>query len=108
MELDEPARLHPNEWSSLEVRVLDCSEGGFRAACDAKVRIGFLVTLEIPGIGPAEARVSWCRGKEFGASFLRPIVLDQAGFGQQTNFARLLVQRPAPVSSLTVPRADKI
>jgi PilZ domain len=94
--VDEPARLHPNGWSSLEVRVLDCSESGFRAACDARVRIGFPVTLDIPGVGPTEAQVTWCRDGEFGARFTRPLDLPQTAFrplGKPVALARLLVQR---------------
>jgi hypothetical protein len=94
--VDEPTRLHPNAWSSLEVRLLDCSESGFRAECEARVRTGDLVTLEVPGIGPTEAQVSWCRGRELGAQFLQPIPFDRAELKQapaETVLARLLIQR---------------
>ena len=96
--VDEPARLHPNSWSSLEVRLIDCSETGFRAYCEARVGVADLVTIEIPGIGPVEAHISWRRDREFGARFLDPIDLaraELAGAGQETLLARLLVQRAA-------------
>jgi hypothetical protein len=96
--VDEPARLHPNEWSSLEVRLLDCSEDGFRAECEARVRPGHLVTLEVPGIGPARAQVSWCHDRVFGARFVEPIPFEQSELKSapaETVLARLLVQRAA-------------
>jgi hypothetical protein len=102
MAVNEPVRLHPNSWSSLEVRVLDCSETGFRADCDAKVTVGLFVTLEVPGIGPVRATVSWRRGRQFGARFEQPIDLSEAGFrpiGSEAVLARLLVQRASAKES---------
>jgi hypothetical protein len=96
--LDEPARLHPNDWSSLEIRLLDCSADGFRVECEARVRVGDLVTLDVPGIGPSKAMVSWCRDREFGARFLEPIPFDRAEVRKaddETVLARLLIQRAA-------------
>jgi hypothetical protein len=100
--VDEPVRLHPNAWSSLEVRLIDCSETGFRAECEARVRKYDTVTLEMPGIGPVEAYVAWSRGQEFGARFVQPITLEQAQLqpaGKQQVLARLLVQRAAAQKS---------
>lgn len=100
--VDEPARLHPNEWSSLEVRLIDCSETGFRAECEARLQKFAEVTLELPGIGPVQAFVAWCRGQEFGAQFVQPIPLDKAKLapaGDQQVLARLLVQRAAAQKS---------
>jgi hypothetical protein len=94
--VDEPARLHPNGWSSLEVRLLDCSAEGFRAECEARVRIGDEVTLEVPGIGPAAAWVTWLRDHEFGARFQEPVAIERAALkpaGAEAQLARLLVQR---------------
>ena len=96
--VDEPARLHPNSWSSIEARLVDFSTAGFRAECEARVRVGFLVTLEIPGIGPADAQVSWSRDGIFGARFLEEIDVAAAEFlplQEETVLARLLVQRAA-------------
>ena len=67
--LDEAARLAPNEWSSVEVRMLECSERGFRAACDVALRLHAPVTLDVPGLGPVRASVAWRRPGEFFATF---------------------------------------
>jgi hypothetical protein len=96
--LDETARLHPNDWSSIEVRVLDVSAEGFRAECEARVIVGCAVTVEVPGIGPVEGRVSWRRAGEMGARFLAPIDLERCGWRpapRERVLARLLVQRAA-------------
>jgi hypothetical protein len=73
--LSASARLRPNAWSSVEVGMLDVSELGFRARCEARLRIGGSVSLDVPGIGVAEAQVEWQRGDEFGARFYIPIDL---------------------------------
>ena len=95
-EVDELVRLHPNEWSSLEVRLLDCSDSGFRAECEARVRPGDLVRLDLPGIGVCPAHVGWCRDRIFGARFVDAIDLDKAELKKaspEVILARLLVQR---------------
>ena len=100
--VDEPVRLHPNAWSSLEVRLIDCSETGFRAVCEARVRKYDEVTLDLPGIGPVQAYIAWCRGQEFGARFVQPVPLDKAELtpaGDQQVLARLLVQRASAQKS---------
>jgi hypothetical protein len=94
--VSEPLRLHPNSWSSLDVLVLDCSESGFRARCEAKVTVGLHVTLDMPGIGSCTATVSWSRDGQFGARFLEPIDLARVPLrplGAEARLARLLVQR---------------
>lgn len=96
--LDEPARLHPNEWSSLEVRVLDLSNNGFRAECEARVTVGSCVTLELPGIGSELAYVTWRRGDRFGAKFRQPVSIERCGWSRLTRqavLARMLVERAA-------------
>ena len=96
--LDEPARLHPNEWSSLEVRVLDLSNNGFRAECEARVTVGSCVTLELPGIGSELAYVTWRRGDRFGAKFRQPVSIEHCGWSSLTRqavLARMLVERAA-------------
>ncbi|HEY0043422.1 MAG TPA: PilZ domain-containing protein [Allosphingosinicella sp.] len=72
-EVRAPARLRPNDWSSLEVEVVDFSPQGFRAACDAILKIKSYVTLDVPGFGAVPAQVVWCREGGFGARFLQPI-----------------------------------
>lgn len=96
--VDEAARLHPNEWCSLEVQVIDISEFGFRARCEAMILVGSGVTLEVPGVGPVEAQVSWRREGEIGAKFIDPVKLQGTGWtpiGGDANLTRLLVQRAA-------------
>ena len=64
--LDEATRLRPNDWSSLEVRMIDLSESGFRASCDARLQRGGLVSLDVQGIGTLRPWTvfldSWARG----------------------------------------------
>jgi hypothetical protein len=94
--VDAAARLHPNEWSSLEVRLLDLSPNGFRAQCDARVPAGSCVALELPNKGRVIAYVSWRRGDRFGAQFAEPIKVEAAGWGklpQERSLARMLVER---------------
>ena len=96
--LDEPARLHPNEWSSLEVRVLDLSKNGFRAECEARVTVGSCVTLELPGVGSELAYVTWRRGDRFGAKFRQPVEVERCGWSSISDhaiLARMLVERAA-------------
>lgn len=96
--LDAEARLRPNDWSSLQVRMLDLSSAGFRAECEARVQPGGSVSLDIPGIGAVEAQVEWQRGDQFGARFFAPIELKRCHwtFRQRHHaLARLLVERAA-------------
>jgi len=92
----EPTRLRPNDWSSIEIRILDISAAGFRAECEAMLMLRSWVSLDVPSIGPVQARVLWQRRNEFGAEFVRPIDLEACGWtagGDQEMLARLLVQR---------------
>lgn len=94
--LDAAARLRPNDWSSIEVRMADISELGFRAGCDARLRVGACVTIEVPGIGALDAQVEWQREGEFGARFLAPVRLDGCHWSLETGeapLASLLYQR---------------
>ena len=96
--LDAETRLRPNDWSSLQVRMLDLSAAGFRAQCDARVQPGGGVSLDIPGIGAVDAQVEWQRADQFGARFILPIDLDrcQWNFSERHHaLARLLVERAA-------------
>ena len=96
--LDEAARLRPNSWSSVEIRMADISELGFRAACEARLPVGGPVTLDVPGIGAVDAQVEWQRGGEFGARFLTPLPLDRCGWTMgegAATLAQLLYQRAA-------------
>lgn len=96
MAVDGTARLRPNSWSSMEVRLIDLSETGFRARCDAMMLAGSAIWIELPGIGEVEAQVSWRRKGEIGARFIVPIDLDKCGIEPMPSeavLARLLVQR---------------
>jgi hypothetical protein len=78
--------------------MLDLSELGFRAHCEATLRIGSTVSLEVPGIGTVEAQVEWQRGDEFGARFYTPIDLDACRWSLEERhhaLAHLLVARAA-------------
>ena len=73
--LYERARLRPNEWSSVQIGLRDISTHGFRAQCEANLKIGGYVVLEVSGIGQVEAKIMWRRNEEIGAEFARPIAL---------------------------------
>ncbi|HYJ30226.1 MAG TPA: PilZ domain-containing protein [Allosphingosinicella sp.] len=96
MPVDERARLRPNDWSSLEVRIVDLSESGFRAECEATILCGSAIRIELPGIGETEAQVTWRRRGEIGACFTVPIDLARCAVSKAESpcvLARLLVQR---------------
>jgi hypothetical protein len=95
--LDQNTRLRPNNWSSVEIRMVDLSPLGFRAECEARLRPGAAVTLEIPGIGSVVAQVEWQRDTDFGARFFSPIDLDHCAWE--------LGERPHPLAQLLVQRA---
>jgi hypothetical protein len=96
--LDESARLRPNDWSSLEVRMIDLSSSGFRARCEARLQKGGPVSLDVPGIGTVEAQVEWQRDDVFGARFFQPIDIARCTWSAQereSSLAQLLVERAA-------------
>ena len=96
--VDESARLRPNDWSSLEVRMIDLSSTGFRARCEARLQKGGPVSLDLPGIGTVEAQVEWQRDDVFGARFFQPIDLAFCTWSPQereSSLAQLLVERAA-------------
>lgn len=98
LQLDTEARLRPNDWSSLQVKMLDLSASGFRAECEARVQPGGSVSLDVPGIGAVEAQVEWQRGSQFGARFFAPIELRRCQWTfreRHQALARLLVERAA-------------
>ena len=96
--LDAETRLRPNSWSSLQVKMLDLSASGFRAECEARVKPGGSVSLDVPGIGAVDAQVEWQRDGQFGARFFAPIELKSCQWSfpdRQHTLARLLVERAA-------------
>ena len=96
MAVDETTRLRPNEWSSLEVRIVDISEAGFRAECEATILCGSPIRIDLPGLGETEAQVSWRRSGEIGAQFTVPIDLARCTVARASSeavLARLLIRR---------------
>ena len=96
--LDEATRLRPNDWSSLEVRMIDLSESGFRARCEARLQRGGLVSLDVQGVGTVEAQVEWQRGDMFGARFIDPIDIEKCTWTpteRESVLAQLLIDRAA-------------
>lgn len=96
--IDAEARLRPNNWSSLEIRLVDLSPLGFRGSCDARLPAGSCVSLDMPGIGAVEAQVEWQHGSEFGARFCEPVALERCEWTlgeRKAALAQLLVQRAA-------------
>ena len=94
--LDEPARLAPNDWSNVEIRMLECTAAGFRASCDLQIKRCSIVTLDVPGIGSVRAYVTWRRSDQFAATFFEPIDLSKARFmplNGEIMLARLLRER---------------
>ena len=98
VKLDEAARLHPNDWSSLEIRMIDLSPCGFKASCEARLQKGGCVSLDVEGVGSVEAQVEWQRGDTFGARFLQPIDLAACSWTpsqRESVLAQLLIERAA-------------
>jgi len=69
------ARMHPQNWYSVEVKIRDLSNSGFMAECPETVRIGGYVALDVPGVGQVDAQVRWQIGGRMGGLFLNPISL---------------------------------
>jgi len=98
MPLDESTRLRPNEWSSLEIRMIDLSSCGFRANCEARLPPGSCVSLDIPGVGAVDAQIEWQNGDMLGARFYQPIEVRSCTWTARERMsvlARLLIERAA-------------
>lgn len=96
VKVDAETRLRPNGWSSLEIRVVDVSETGFRGRCDARLHPGGSVSIDIPGLGATDAQVEWQKAGEFGARFIVPIKVERCAWTLSQDvspLAHLLVQR---------------
>ena len=98
--LDHNTRLRPNDWSTVQVGMVDISTHGFRFECDANLRIGGYVTLELHGIGLVEARIVWRRGEQLGAQFARPIPLDHCAWVGEPLTDEHQLALPAPDENL--------
>lgn len=78
--------------------MIDLSESGFRASCEARLQRGGLVTLDVQGIGSVEAQVEWQRGDMFGARFIDPIDIEKCTWTpteRESVLAQLLIDRAA-------------
>jgi hypothetical protein len=98
LSVDAETRLRPNSWSSLQIKMLDLSASGFRAECEARVKPGGSVSLDVPGIGSVDAQVEWQRAGQFGARFFAPIDIGRCQWtfrDRHHTLARLLVERAA-------------
>jgi len=96
LRLDAATRLRPNDWSSIEITMLDLSPSGFRARCEARLPVGSAVSLDVAGVGAVEAQVEWQRGQQFGARFFVPIDLASCAWTLDDRhhvLAELLVER---------------
>ena len=54
------------------VELRDISPTGFRGVRPQGLKCGSAIVVEIPGLGPVEARVKWVDGDSFGAEFAGP------------------------------------
>jgi hypothetical protein len=100
--LSAAARLRPNNWSSIEVAMLDLSEFGFRARSEARLQPGAGVSLDVAGLGPVDAQVEWWKNGEFGARFIVPVDLAACLWSfeeRHVALAQLLVARARANSS---------
>ena len=96
--LYEATRLRPNDWSSVEIQVLDISALGLRAECEVRLMRTCFLSTDLPGIGPTHAEVRWQEDGQFGAAFARPIDLSLCSWTPREPaafVARMLVQRAA-------------
>ena len=75
--VESTTQMRQQNWYSVEVRIRDVSTTGFMAECDASVRIGSYVSLDVPGLAPVHAQVRWQIGGRMGGMFLDPISLSK-------------------------------
>jgi hypothetical protein len=57
---------------AVEIKVVNLSDAGLMAECDANLPIGSVVRLQMPGRGAVLAKVRWMLGCRFGAAFVAP------------------------------------
>jgi hypothetical protein len=75
--LDAAQAICRTSWYSIEVKICDVSQCGFKAECADSLQIGSFVELEVPGIGSVQAQVRWQIGHRMGGMFLDPITLNR-------------------------------
>ena len=76
-EVGTQASMRGQNWYSVEVKICDLSQCGFKAECLEPAQIGSYVALDVPGIGPVKAQVRWQIGTRMGGMFLDPISLNR-------------------------------
>jgi hypothetical protein len=103
--LQARARIRPNDWSSLEIDLVDFTEEGFRAACEANLKIGTFISVEVPGNGVVSAKIIWRSGEALGAKFVQPIDLRHCEWTSEVPRGRSDFQR-ALASVQLEPDAD--
>lgn len=68
-----PVTLRPEGLRMVLVSVGDISATGFMARTDEPIALGAHVSVDLPGVGPTQARVRWTVGARVGARFAEPI-----------------------------------
>lgn len=74
-----PATLRPTGGHGFNTRVNDLSLGGFSADCVARLNVGTLCWLKMPGLSALQCEVIWWQDNLVGCAFanlLSPIVYD--------------------------------
>jgi len=79
------AILAPNDWSRVEIEILDVSERGFAAECEAALKPCKYVNLQVPGFGNMDARIIWAKNGRVGAQFLQKVDLRYCGWLNETH-----------------------
>ena len=76
-EVGGQASMRGQNWYSVEIKICDVSQCGFKAECTEPAQIGSYVALDVPGIGVVKAQVRWQIGTRMGGMFLDPISLNR-------------------------------
>ena len=74
--VDIDARVRELGSAGIAARILNISEHGFMAECEADFDIGTRVWLMLPGRARLNAVVKWAAGDKLGAEFFEPIALE--------------------------------
>jgi hypothetical protein len=97
-------RISPNKWSSFEADVVDLSCRGFKAAAETLLRVGSIVSIEVPELGAVPAVVVWREPEAFGARFIQPLSLASSAWlrelDNQLNHSISRSPRPAAQQDL--------
>jgi len=78
--------LQPEAGDRVEARLVNVSSCGFMAECNAALAPGSRVRIGLPGAGPVDARIVWCRAGRLGGAFEETVdplqVLHAIGMGR--------------------------